>query len=150
MAGVKPPLTVEQKRENERLRKQAWRDRKRAEQAAVVSGVTRLRSAPAVPDDDQGDVAGPASSRVPGPGELERAVGEELAELGDVATKRMPGMAKMAVAMARVLDNPAAIMQHSSAAGQLRSALQALHEAAKNEPGRAAGRVRALRSRHVG
>lgn len=149
MAQAKRPLTAEQKRENERLRKQAWRDRKRAEQAAAVAGVTRLRSAPAVADDeDQGD--GPASSQVPGPGELERAVAEELAELGEIATKRMPGMAKMAVAMARVLDNPAAIMQHSSAAGQLRSALQALHEAAKNEPGKAAGRVRMLRSRHVG
>lgn len=141
-------LTAEQKRENERLRKQAWRDRKRAEQAAAVAGVTRLRAAPAVADEDQGE--GPASAVVPGPGELERAVTAELAELGEIATKRMPGMAKMAVAMARVLDNPAAIMQHSSAAGQLRSALQALHEAAKNEPGKAAGRVRMLRSRHVG
>lgn len=138
-------LTAEQKRENERLRKQAWRDRKRAEQAAAVAGVTRLRSAPAAADDED-----QAPAVVPGPGELERAVTAELEELGDVATKRMPGMAKMAVAMARVLDNPAAIMQHSSAAGQLRSALQALHEAAKNEPGKAAGRVRMLRSRHVG
>ena len=43
MAEAKRPLTAEQKRENERLRKQAWRDRKRAAQAAYVEAAEQYR-----------------------------------------------------------------------------------------------------------
>lgn len=86
---------------------------------------------------------------LPGPGEFERAVKAELDGLGDLTAAERPGQAAQAIAMARILDNPAATPQHPSAAGQLRAALLALHEAAQAARAKT-GRVRALRSKHVG
>ena len=125
--------------EQEREHKRAQRARRRAEQTEQV-----VRPFHAVQDGPEQDV--PVS--VPAPGEYEVMVKAELAELGDVAD-RMPGQSGNAIAMARILDNPAAILQHTAAAGQLRAQLAALQEAAKMAR-RTSGKVRALRSRHVG
>lgn len=128
--------------EQEREHKRAQRARRRAEQTDQV-----VRSFHSVQDDDA-PVHAEGAVSVPGPGEYEVMVKAELAELGELAD-RMPGQAGNAVAMARILDNPAAILQHTAAAGQLRAQLAALQEAAKMAR-RTSGKVRALRSRHVG
>lgn len=128
--------------EQEREHKRAQRARRRAEH--VEQAVRPFRAVQNDDNDNDNDL--PVS--VPGPGEYEVLVKAELAELGELAD-RMPGQAGNALAMARILDNPAAILQHTAAAGQLRAQLAALQEAAKMAR-RTSGKVRALRSRHVG
>lgn len=127
-------------REQEREHKRAQRERQRTEQSQALASVSQMRPT----DDDESP-----GLDIPGPGEFERKVIAELEGLGEVASKRMPGQAGNAIAMARILDNPMAIMQHAGASGQLRAALLALHEAAKTAT-RTTGKVRMLRDRHVG
>ena len=130
-------------REQAREQQRAYRERKRAEEAAKIVAARSIMPTMV----DQQPPADPAEIR--GPGEFERKVQAELDELGDLAVTVMPGMAGNAIAMARILDNPAAIMQHAGASSQLRAALLALHEVAKTGQ-RSSGKVRMLRARHAG
>jgi hypothetical protein len=65
-----------------------------------------------------------------GPGPVESGV---QAEIGSAAEAR-PGLAQMALALARVMDNPRAVNQKPAAAKALTSLLDKLHQA--GAPGR--------------
>lgn len=128
----------ERTREEERLHKQRQRARRRDEHAHEVIQLHPGTQGEGVVMDD-----------IPPAGEFEARVQRELDALGELVTDRMPGQAGNALAMARILDNPMMLVQHPAASGQLRAALLALHEAAKSSA-RTTGKVRMLRSRHVG
>ena len=138
--------------EQEREHKRAQRARRRAEQteqtARPIHAVPQLDEQPSDAELVFADMMGIRSVKVPAAGEYELMVKAELAELGDLAD-RMAGQAGNAVAMARILDNPAAILQHTAAAGQLRAQLAALQDAAKLSRSKS-NSVRMLRSKYVG
>ena len=63
-----------------------------------------------------------------GPGAVESGV---QAEIGGPAAAARPGLAQMALAMARILDNPKAVNQQPAAAKVLASLLDKLHQAGR-------------------
>lgn len=134
----------ETKRAAARERQRKSRANRRAQDAGTVSRIHAVPTASVPPPADSPSVL----DQLP-LGEFERAVKLELDGLGDLTAAERPGQAAQAIAMARILDNPAATPQHPSAAGQLRAALLALHEAAQAARAKT-GRVHALRSKHVG
>jgi hypothetical protein len=110
----------------------------------VSTPVRAIHSVPDLPAEQPP----PAAASMPVAGEYELMARAELDALGELAD-RMSGQSAVVIAMARILDNPAAVLQHTAAAGQLRAQLALLQEAAKSAR-RTTGKVRMLRSRHVG
>lgn len=139
-------MTDDERRVRDRERQRKYREQKRTGQAASVSRIH------AAPDSDAPQPAEPGPSVLdvlPGPGEYEREVRAQLDGYGDLTASEQRGMAVLCVAMARILDNPALSPQWPSAGGQLRAALQLLHEASKAQRLKSS-KVRMLRSKHAG
>jgi hypothetical protein len=61
-----------------------------------------------------------------GPGPVESGVG---AEISDLAAESRPGLGQIALALARLMDNPKAINQQPAAAKVLAAMLEKLHSA---------------------
>jgi hypothetical protein len=110
-------------REDERIRKARYRARKRAEATAEA---TVLR----MPDR---------------PGDVEAAVKLELAGLAAVADH--PGLAAAVTQLAKIPDNPAAVIHHAASARALTDLLVRLHRAST---GRNDGKLHALREARRG
>ena len=66
------------------------------------------------------------------PGPVERAVKDEI---GGLAAEARPGLAQVALAMARLLDNPKAVNQQPAAAKVLAAMLEKLHSASARRRG---------------
>jgi hypothetical protein len=92
-----------------------------AEAARIYQRDYRLRKpgGPVVADD-------PDSGNSSGPGPVESGV---QGEIDGLAAQARPGLAQVALALARVLDNPRAINQHAAAAKVLSSLLDKLRAA---------------------
>ena len=73
----------------------------------------------------------PASAAPPGPGPVESAVKDEI---GGLAAEARPGLAQVALCMARLLDNPKALNQQPAAAKVLTSLLDKLASASARRP----------------
>jgi hypothetical protein len=114
-------------KDSHRLRAAAYRARR-------AKGLTRpapvqVRTVPMSPREPNGS-----------PGPVEVGV---LEEIGGLAAEARPGLAQVALAMARILDNPRAINQQPSAAKVLASLLEKLRSASAG--GRRGG-LRAVRT----
>ncbi len=140
----------EEKRAAARERQRTSRAIRRAKAAGEMAGVRSIHAVPTDPSPPSAPDAGPSVlDDLPGPGEHERAVRAELDGYGDLTATECPGQASNAIAMARILDNPLALVHHASAGGQLRAALVVLREASKASRSKSS-KVRMLRTKHVG
>ncbi len=140
----------EEKRAAARERQRKSRAIRRAKAAGEMAAVRPIHAVPTDPSPPSASDAGPSVlDDLPGPGEHERAVRAELDGYGDLTATECPGQASNAIAMARILDNPLALVHHASAGGQLRAALVVLREASKASRSKSS-KVRMLRTKHVG
>jgi hypothetical protein len=80
-------------------------------------------------------------------GAVEAAV---LAEISLLSTDSRPGLVEIACALARVLDDPVAVSQHSGAAHRLAECLERLRKSADRTVGRLASVRHLTVARHQG
>lgn len=142
-------MTPDEKRAAARERQRKSRANRRAVAAGELPPVARIHAVPTGPSDPPPDPGPSVLDDLPGPGEYEREVRAQLDTYGDLTASEQRGMAVLCVAMARILDNPALSPQWPSAGGQLRAALQLLHEASKAQRLKSS-KVRMLRNKHAG
>ena len=97
----------------QRLYQRRYRERK-------ANGETRPHSAPVMVQ------LPPAEPQPCGPGPVESAVRDEI---GGLAAEARPGLAQVALCLARLMDNPRAINQQPAAAKVLAAVLEKLQSA---------------------
>jgi len=127
-AGCKCSSCATTEKKYQQGARQRRKERQAAESAQLTTQVATLTLAP------------PAQCE-PEPGRVEVGVTAELSRLSTVANRE--GLVEVAIALARVLDNPVAVAQHPSAAHRLCEALDRLRKGSDARQGRLAS-VRAL------